>query len=193
MRDLRIRDRLLLAAHRVASAIDGLADWRHLTTDPACVHHVPVTPGTRLDRASRGESCSPCLARRAFDYDLDEPDMRDDNGYARTTSDRLFRRGLDITRSEIREGLALAGAVGIEGADAETSLYAFLVRLTPAEPASATPRRFIGWDTLGLALDTMLDGLTAQQRNEVLARKWGNDGIRVAVAVWRHGKAATHA
>ncbi|MFF9565746.1 hypothetical protein ACF1AJ_20525 [Leifsonia sp. NPDC014704] len=190
---MRIRDHLLLAAHRLASAIDGLTDWRHLTTDPACVHHVPVTPGSRLDRVSRGESCSPCLARRAFGYDLDEPDTDDDNGYARTTSDRLFRRGLDITRSEIREGLALAGAIGIEGADAETSLHAFLLRLVPTDPASTTPRRFIGWDTLGLALDTMLDGLPAKARNEVLARKWGNDSIRIAHAVWLHGKARTHA
>lgn len=40
---------------------------RHLTTDPACVHHKAPYPGSWLDRASRGLECEPCMIRGAFD------------------------------------------------------------------------------------------------------------------------------
>lgn len=63
---MRIRDRILILLHSIASAIDGLADTRHLTTDPACVEYRPTNAGTRLDRACRGVSCTPCMVGRAF-------------------------------------------------------------------------------------------------------------------------------
>lgn len=57
---------LLLAVHRLASAIAGLADDHHLTTDPICVRHRAPRSGSRLDRASRGVACVPCMVDRAF-------------------------------------------------------------------------------------------------------------------------------
>ena len=57
---------IILALHGLASWISGHTDDRHLTTDPACEHHRPPRPGSWLDRVSRGVSCTPCMARRAF-------------------------------------------------------------------------------------------------------------------------------
>ncbi|KNY07907.1 hypothetical protein AKH00_06730 [Microbacterium sp. GCS4] len=63
--------RLMLALRRVAAWIDEYADSRHLTTDPACREFTPPRPGSRLDRASRGHSCTLCMVGRAFGHDED--------------------------------------------------------------------------------------------------------------------------
>lgn len=65
----------LLIVQRIASAVSGLADGRHLMTDPACIHHRAPRPRSRLDRASRGVSCVPCMVHRAFYGDW-EPDRK---------------------------------------------------------------------------------------------------------------------
>jgi len=59
---------VILRLHALASWIDGFTDDHHLTTDPACEHHVAPRPGSRLDRASRGQSCTPCMVKRAWSY-----------------------------------------------------------------------------------------------------------------------------
>ncbi|WP_067200153.1 hypothetical protein [Microbacterium sp. XT11] len=46
--------------------IERIPANNHLTTDPACKHHVAPKAGSRLDRASRGLECEPCMVRRAF-------------------------------------------------------------------------------------------------------------------------------
>lgn len=67
---MRLRDWSILTAHRIASAIGGLTDTPHLTTDPACAEYRPPRPGSRLDRHSRGVSCTPCMVARAYGRDL---------------------------------------------------------------------------------------------------------------------------
>jgi hypothetical protein len=64
---VRFTDWGILALHTIASRIDGITDDLHLTTDPACEQYRPVRLGSRLHRASRGESCTLCMSRRAFD------------------------------------------------------------------------------------------------------------------------------
>lgn len=68
-----MRALFLLAVHRLAEAIAGFADDRHLTTDPACTYYRAPRPGSHLDRISRGVSCVRCMAHRAFygDWDVD--------------------------------------------------------------------------------------------------------------------------
>ena len=64
---MRFTDWGILALHTIAGRIDSLTDDRHLTTDPACEQYRPLRLGSRLDRVSRGESCTLCMRRRAFD------------------------------------------------------------------------------------------------------------------------------
>jgi hypothetical protein len=56
---------LIVAAWWVQGLLEKI-QHRHLTTDPACVNHRAPRPGSRLDRASRGLECEPCMVRRAF-------------------------------------------------------------------------------------------------------------------------------
>jgi len=63
---MRLNDWMIIALSAVAGWFWGLATDRHLTTDPACVHYREARSGSRLDRVSRGESCSQCLADRAW-------------------------------------------------------------------------------------------------------------------------------
>ena len=58
--------RLILLIHSIADWFAGLNDERHLTTDPACIEYRAPRPGSRLDRASRGVSCVPCMVTAAF-------------------------------------------------------------------------------------------------------------------------------
>lgn len=63
---------VLLALALLARNLYRTSDWHrlhlarkgvrvHLTTDPACLHHVaPPRPGTRLWRAAAGHSCPIC-------------------------------------------------------------------------------------------------------------------------------------
>lgn len=66
LEQLRIQDRIIIALHTLGSAIDGLTDNRHLTTDPACVHYQAPRSGTRLDQVSHGHGCTPCMYDRAW-------------------------------------------------------------------------------------------------------------------------------
>jgi hypothetical protein len=68
---IRFTDWALIAASALASAIESITDTRHLTTDPACVRYRAPRQPSRLDRAARGRSCSPCMMRRAFEPDDD--------------------------------------------------------------------------------------------------------------------------
>lgn len=63
---IRLGDWTLLVLHRVSSMVQSPTDDRHLRTDPTCVEYRAVPPMTRLDRASRGVSCTRCLADRAW-------------------------------------------------------------------------------------------------------------------------------
>jgi len=63
---MRLTDRLVLALEAIAAFVWGLATDRHLTTDPACAHYRAPRPGSRLDRSSRGHSCTRCLGDRAW-------------------------------------------------------------------------------------------------------------------------------
>lgn len=66
---MRARDRMLIAADRVASTLMWWASSFHLRTDPACAEHVAPRAGSRLDRTSRGHSCTRCMRVAAFGYD----------------------------------------------------------------------------------------------------------------------------
>jgi hypothetical protein len=68
MRAQKLTAWAVLALHRIASAIDAPTDDLHLVTDPACEKHRSPRDGSRLDRASRGVSCTPCMVRGAFGY-----------------------------------------------------------------------------------------------------------------------------
>ncbi|QJU52947.1 hypothetical protein SCB71_06400 [Herbiconiux sp. KACC 21604] len=57
---------LILLLHELASRVDGLTDDRHLTTDPACAQYRARRPGSRLDRMSRGVSCTPCMIAGSY-------------------------------------------------------------------------------------------------------------------------------
>lgn len=63
---------LIVASWWAQGALDRI-QHRHLTTDPACVDYRAARPGSRLDRASRGLECEPCMVRRAFTFDDDAP------------------------------------------------------------------------------------------------------------------------
>ena len=63
---MRLRDRMILLADRVVSTLQWWGASSHLRTDPACVEHVAPRAGSRLDRRSRGVSCTRCMALRAF-------------------------------------------------------------------------------------------------------------------------------
>lgn len=56
---------VIIASRLLSSWVDSLSDDRHLTTDPACQHYREPR-GWRLDHASRGHGCYPCMRRRAF-------------------------------------------------------------------------------------------------------------------------------
>lgn len=63
-----MKDWLIIATWWAQGAFDSVRR-HHLRTDPACAHHKPPRPGSRLDRASRGLECEPCMVRRAFSDD----------------------------------------------------------------------------------------------------------------------------
>lgn len=66
----RITDWAILALHRLSSWIDGPTDNLHLRTDPACIEYRPTRERSRLDRVSRGVSCTRCMARRAWGFEV---------------------------------------------------------------------------------------------------------------------------
>jgi hypothetical protein len=66
---MRLGDWTLLALHALASSIQSPTDDRHLRTDPLYTEYRAPRPGSRLDRASRGVSCSPCMLKRAWSID----------------------------------------------------------------------------------------------------------------------------
>ena len=61
----RMKAWLIIASWWIQGGLDRIHRY-HLTTDPACVHHRAPRAGSRLDRASRGLECEPCMVRRAF-------------------------------------------------------------------------------------------------------------------------------
>lgn len=64
---MRVRDRLLILAERAVGRLIwwlSSQDW-HLRTDPACAEYKTPRAGSRLDRASRGYSCTPCMRMTA--------------------------------------------------------------------------------------------------------------------------------
>lgn len=63
---MRLTDRLILTLHSLARVIQTPTHELHLTTDPTCRRYVEPRYRTWLDRASRGESCTPCMRARAF-------------------------------------------------------------------------------------------------------------------------------
>ena len=68
---MRLRDRLLMLAERVAGDLMYWASSFHLRTDPACAEYVAPRQGSRLDRASRGYSCTACMRIAAFEMTAD--------------------------------------------------------------------------------------------------------------------------
>ena len=118
--------------------------------------------------------------------------MTADFTFTEAAVSRLHTRWMDITEDEVREGLTIAEAHGIEGADAQEAVFRFLEHLTPywealsgrLDPAEITTNiRFVGWYALSHVMRALLDACPVQLRNEVLARAWGNDGVRFAAAV----------
>jgi hypothetical protein len=65
LEQLRIHDRIIIALHTLGSAIDGLTDNRHLTTDPLCARYQAPASGSRLGRVSHGHGCTPCMFDRS--------------------------------------------------------------------------------------------------------------------------------
>lgn len=66
---MRLKDRALITLDRIARSLQWIAASHHLRTDPACAQFRAPRPGSRLDRRSRGEACTRCMARRAFGWD----------------------------------------------------------------------------------------------------------------------------
>lgn len=71
---MRLRDWLIILTQVLASAISGTTDDHHLTTDPACRKYRAPRHRSRLDRASRGHGCTPCMFDRAFNWGSHEPE-----------------------------------------------------------------------------------------------------------------------
>lgn len=65
---MRLRDRLMLIADRLASTLLWWSASHHLRTDPACAEYVSPSHGSRLDRLSRGVGCTRCMKMRAFGF-----------------------------------------------------------------------------------------------------------------------------
>lgn len=64
-----LRERLaqwwVVASWWMQGALDRMRRG-HLTTDPACRYYFAPRPRSRLDLASRGLACEPCMVRQAF-------------------------------------------------------------------------------------------------------------------------------
>lgn len=95
--------------------------------------------------------------------------------YIETVIQTLSTRGLTITPLDVLDGLWKLHAAGVNGKDAETSRFVFLMRLD-----TDCGTRFTGWSDLAgiLALDT----------NQDLFERFGSDAMRVAAII-----RATHA
>jgi hypothetical protein len=104
--------------------------------------------------------------------------------YIERTVEALNLRGLIITPAAVLQGLWMIEARGLEDADAETSLYAFLYHLTPFHAGHLEATWFQGWRSLGLELSTA--------SHEELARRFGQDAVRVASVVRSQHLSSTH-
>jgi hypothetical protein len=98
--------------------------------------------------------------------------------YIESTVEALNLRGLIITPSAVLQGLWMIEARGLEDADAETSLYVFLYRLTPFHAGHLEPTWFQGWEALANEL--------AAASLEELAHRFGYDAVRVAEIIRWH-------
>jgi hypothetical protein len=73
---MRLGDWRIIALELQAAWLWDKATDRHLTTDPACARYMPPRPGSRLDRWSRGHSCTPCMQVAAWGW-ASEPETHD--------------------------------------------------------------------------------------------------------------------
>ena len=110
--------------------------------------------------------------------------------YAADTQVRLSERGLLITQDQINEGIDILTAHNLIGADAETTLYTFLERLSiygdwiaGQHDPDETDRIFPGWPHTRDDLRAEAAGLTDETRNATWARRFGNDAVRVAACI----------
>jgi hypothetical protein len=111
--------------------------------------------------------------------------------YAADVQLYLAHRGLVITQDQINEALDILEPRGLRGADAETALLVFLVRLsvygkwqhgevTFDEPVPDVI--FPGWEAIRAEFAAE-EAETVEQRNMRLFTRFGSDAVRVAACV----------
>ncbi len=97
---MRVRDRLLMMAESAAGALMWGVSSFHLRTDPACAEYVAPKAGSRLDRTSRGYTCTRCMRIAAFDMTADtDPALDGDRELIRFLRENAEHLGWDVRES----------------------------------------------------------------------------------------------